>query len=104
MASPQPPRTIVTLSDNLLSIKGRTIEIDFGMYTKPEIYYVNNKIYITFTDTQTQKLYIYDSNSNLLPNFPIFGIGAAVIDDINLNGIPEIAVKTDAQTITAYSM
>ena len=73
-------KTIVTLSDNLLSIKGRTIEIDFGMYTKPEIYYVNNKIYITFTDTQTQKLYIYDSNSNLLPNFPIFGIGAAVID------------------------
>jgi len=66
-------KTLVTFSENKLSIKGKTLELDFGVYTAPKLYYINNKIYITITDIQAKKVYLYDSNAELFPNFPVYG-------------------------------
>ncbi len=73
---------LVTLNENILRIKDKKIELDFGTYTAPKLFYLNRKYYISITDLQTQKVYIYTSNAELLPNFPIYGNSAV---DLNYN-------------------
>ena len=56
-------KTLVSLSDNQLTIKSRTVELDFGEYTPPKIFYVNDKIYVSTTDLQAKKIYLFDSQA-----------------------------------------
>ncbi|MEZ4793081.1 MAG: ribonuclease HII [Gelidibacter sp.] len=48
-------KTLVTLSDNILMIKSNKVELDYGQYTSPKIFYLNDKIYVSATDLQTKK-------------------------------------------------
>ena len=43
-------KTLVALTENRLIIKSRTVDLDYGDYTAPKIFYINDKIYITTTD------------------------------------------------------
>ncbi|WP_375239762.1 ribonuclease HII [Aurantibacter sp.] len=93
-------KTLIYQSENKLTIKNKTIELDFGNYTKPNLFYSNNKIFASTTDLQTQKIYVFDSNAKLLPNFPIFG--NATIDLKNTNNL-EIITKGDSNSILFYT-
>ena len=97
-------KTLVTLSGNTLTIKGKKVILDFGFYTKPHIFYVNNKIYVAVTDMQSKKVYVYDSNAVLLPNFPVYGVGGIAMDDVDNDKKPEFTVQGDANTILFYEM
>ena len=57
------------LNENILTINGKVTELQFANYTKPEIFNDN----IAITDTDQKKIYLFDSYSNLIPNFPVFG-------------------------------
>ena len=92
----------VSLDDNLLRIKGRLIELPFGIYTAPEIYFVRRVAYIALTDTQTKKLYVYNSGGDLLPNFPIFGTGTPTLGDANNNRDVNVLVPGDENAILLY--
>ena len=93
-------KTMVYQTENKLTIKDKTVELDFGNYTKPKLFYSNNKIFVTTTDLQTQKIYVFDSNAKLLENFPVFG--TATIDLQNTNNL-EIITKGDAKSILFYT-
>jgi hypothetical protein len=93
-------KTLIYQTENKLTIRGQTVELDFGNYTKPNLFYSNNKIFASTTDLQTQKIYVFDSNAKLLPNFPIFG--NATIDLKNTNNL-EIITKGDANSILFYT-
>ena len=93
-------KTLIYMSENKLTIKDKTVELDFGNYTKPNLFYSNNKIFATTTDLQTQKIYVFDSNAKLIPNFPIFG--TATIDLKNTNNL-EIITKGDTNSILFYT-
>lgn len=93
---------LVTLSDNILTIGGKEIMLDFGLYTPPRIFFVNNKIYVAVTDTQSRKVYVYDSNATLLPHFPVYGISAADIEDMDNDGKPEFTVQGDKNAVLLY--
>ena len=97
-------RTMVSLSDNALSIKGKKVMLDFGFYTPPRIFLVNNKIYVSLTDTQTNKIYMYDSNAVLLPHFPVYGMSAVDMGDIDNDNKPEFTVQGDKNAILLYKM
>jgi len=92
----------VTLSENVLKIGANEINLDFGLYTKPQVFKVNGKTYVAVTDTQANKVFIFDKSGAMLPNFPVFGSGG-----IDLNGTKntlEFTVKSDDNAILIYTL
>jgi len=65
--------TKATLDENLLRINGKLVELPFGIYTTPSIYIANRKTYITVTETQENKVYMYTKGGELVAGFPVFG-------------------------------
>ena len=78
--------------------------LDFGLYTPPEIFLVNNKIYIAITDLQTNKIYMYDSNATLRPGFPVYGMSVIDVEDVDNDKKPEFTVQGDKNAILLYKI
>ncbi|MFC7445682.1 hypothetical protein C7H62_0400 [Mesoflavibacter sp. HG96] len=97
-------QTMVTQSDNLLNIKDKTLELDLANYTNANLFYINNKIYISITDTQNQKVLLYDSNAELLKNFPVYGTSAIDLDQIDKDNKLEFVTKGDKNNILVYKI
>jgi hypothetical protein len=97
-------KTLVALSENKLTIKNKTIELDFGNYTKPDVFYINDKIYVSITDLQSQKIYLYDSQTKLLPNFPVYGNSSIILGNINTDRSLEFITKGESNSIILYKI
>jgi len=97
-------KTLVTLSENKLVIKNKTTELDFGDYSNPRIFYVNNKIYVSVTDLQSHKIYLFDSQSKLLPNFPVYGNSAIELDNIDKDKNLEFVTQGENNAIILYQI
>jgi len=97
-------KTLVTFADNKLSIKGNAYEMDFGIYTAPKLFYLQDKIYVAVTDLQTQKVYLFDSNAKLLPNFPVYGNSAINLDNIDSDRDLEFVTKGENNSIILYKI
>ncbi|MFV0541301.1 MAG: ribonuclease HII [Aestuariibaculum sp.] len=97
-------KTLVTLSNNKLSIKGKTIELDYGNYSEPKLFYINNKIYVSVTDLQTQKVYLFDSQTQSIPNFPVYGTSSIILDNIDKDSNLEFVTKGENNSILLYKM
>ncbi len=95
-------KTLVALSENNLNIKLKNYELDFGNYTAPKIFYLNDKIYITITDLQTQKVYLFDSQARLLKNFPVYGNSLIDFANIDKDNKLEFVVKGESNSIIVY--
>ena len=54
-------KTLVTLSENILTIKGVPVTLPFGNYTSPQIFYINDTIYISITNVDNSKVYLFFS-------------------------------------------
>ena len=96
------PKTFVSLSENKLTIKDKDVSLDFGLYTAPEIFYLNNKLYISVTDLQAQRVYLFDSNAELLPDFPVFGTSGIDLGNADSDSHLELIVQGDQNTILVY--
>jgi hypothetical protein len=97
-------KTLVTLSENHLTIKSNSIDLDYGDYTAPEIFYINNKIYVTTTDLQAKKIYIFDSLGKPIANFPIYGNSAIALGNIDKDQNIEVVTKGDDKSIIIYKI
>ncbi len=97
-------KTLVTLTDNKLGIKNRTIELDFGNYTHPKIFYLNDKIYVSVTDLQSQKIYLFDSQAKPIVNFPVYGNSLIDLDNVDKDRNLEFVTKGDSNSIILYQM
>lgn len=97
-------KTLVTLSENILHIKSNKVELDFGEYTPPKIFYVNDKIYVTVTDLQAKKIYLFDSLGKLIENFPVYGNSTIDLENIDKERKPEFVTKGDQNSIIIYQM
>ncbi|WP_418604559.1 ribonuclease HII [Hwangdonia sp.] len=97
-------KTLVTLTDNKLTIKNRTIELDFGNYTPPKIFYLNDKIYVSVTDLQSQKIHLFDSQAKPISNFPVYGNSQISLDNIDKDRNLEFVTKGDSDAIILYQM
>ena len=98
------PNLLVSLSENILKIKGKEISLDYGLYTAPEIFYVNNKYYISLTDLQTQKIFVFDSNAELLTGFPVYGTSGINLNNADIDQRPEFVVKGGDKEILMYKL
>jgi hypothetical protein len=97
-------KTRVTFHDNTLGIKSRTIELDYGNYTRPSIFYISDKIYVTITDLQAKKIYVFDSQGKLLPNFPVYANSSIDLDNIDSDKSLEFVTKGDSNSIILYQI
>ena len=97
-------KTFVSLSDNLLTIRSRTIELDYGEYTAPKIFYINDKIYVSVTDLQSKKIYLFDSQAKSIPNFPVYGNSIIDLSNIDKDRNLEVVTKGDHNSIIIYQI
>lgn len=97
-------KTLVAQTDNKLTIKSKTLDLDFGNYDIPKLFYINDKIYVSVTDLQTQKVYLYDSNGKLQNNFPVYGNSAIVLDNLDKDNNLEFVTKGENNTIIIYQI
>lgn len=97
-------KTLVTHSENRLSIKGKTLEMDYGNYTAPDIFYINDKIYVSITDLQAKKIYLFDSQGQTISNFPVYGNSKIALDNIDKDRNLEFVTKGDNNAIIIYQI
>lgn len=97
-------RTLAIMNDNVLKIRDKKVELELGVYSKPTIFYLNDKIYVSVTDIQNQKVYLYDSQAESIPNFPIFGSSIIDMADINNNKKAELVFKDQENTIKVFKI
>ena len=97
-------KTLVTLHDNKLKIKSNDADLDFGDYTAPRIFYLNDKIFISTTDLQTNKVYLFDSLGNSIANFPVYGNSPIELYNIDNGRGIEFITKGDSNSILVYQM
>ena len=97
-------KTMVTQSEHLLNIKDNTLELDFGNYTPAKLFVIKNKIYVTTTDLQTQKVMLFDSNAKTINNFPVYGTSAIDLDNIDADNRLEFVTKGENNSILAYKI
>lgn len=96
--------TLVYMNDNTLSIRGKKVELDLGVYDKPQLFLINNKIYVSVTDIQNQNIYVFDSQAKLLPNFPVFGTSTIDLADMDGDKKPELVTKDQENSLVVYKI
>jgi len=97
-------KTLVAQSENKLFIKDKTTELDFGEYSNPKLFYINDKIYVSTTDLQSHKIYLFDSRSKLFANFPVYGNSSIELDNIDKDKNLEFVTKGESNSIILYQM
>lgn len=97
-------KTLALMNDNILIIKGKKVELELGVYSKPKIFYHNDKIYVSVTDIQNQKIYLFDSNAKSIQNFPVFGTSIIDLDDMDNDRKLELVAKDLENSLIVYKM
>jgi len=95
---------LVSLSQNILTIKGIPVTLPYGTYTPPKIFYINNTIYVSTTDLDTQKVYMYYSNGTAVGGFPIYGAGSADLSNADNDRSVELVVPAEDNTLLLYQL
>ncbi len=96
--------TFVFMNDNVLSIKGKKLELDFGVYSKPKIFYIYDKIYVGVTDIQNQKVYLFDSQAQPISNFPVFGTSLIDLTDMENDQNLEVVTQDQKNSLIVYQL
>jgi hypothetical protein len=97
-------RTLAIMNDNVLRIRDKKVSLELGVYSKPTIFYLNDKIYVSVTDIQNQKIYLFDSQAVSIPNFPIFGSSIIDMADMDNDQKPELVLKDQENTLKVYKI
>ena len=97
-------KTLVTFSENILSIKGVPITLPFGNYTSPQIFYINDTIYISLTNIDNNKVYLFFSNGKLVNGFPIYGNSKIDLSNIDNDKHLELIVKSEKDNLILYEI
>lgn len=93
---------LVSLSDNELKIGTQKVSLDFGLYTPPQIFNLNNRTFVSTTDLQASKVYVFNADAELLPGFPVYGNSAVDLGNIDADKTPEVTVQGDENSILLY--
>ncbi|WP_460219832.1 ribonuclease HII [Psychroserpens sp. MEBiC05023] len=97
-------KTLVVMNENILNIKSKSVELDFGDYTAPKIFYINDKIYVSVTDLQAKKAYLFDSQAKLIANFPVYANSELELGNTDKDSALEIVTKGDNDSIIVYEI
>ena len=94
--------TKATLDDNLLRIDGKLVELPLGVYTSPQIFNIHRNNYITLTETQEKKVYVFNEDGTLLNGFPVYGSTAASIGSPGAKRGIQLVTQGDEKSVILY--
>ena len=97
-------KSLVTLSENKLVIKGIPIILPFGNYSSPKIHYLNNTIYVTLTEYETKKVFAFYSNGDPVAGFPVYGTSVVDLSNADNDEALEMIVQSDEDELTIYQI
>ena len=97
-------KSLVSFSENNLLIKGIPVVLPFGNYTPPKIHYLNNTIYVTLTDLDTQKVYAYYSNGTAVNGFPVYGNSKVDLTNADDDKAIEMVVQSETNSFLIYQI
>ncbi|MGB5237048.1 MAG: ribonuclease HII, partial [Flavobacteriaceae bacterium] len=97
-------KTLVTLNENTITIKGKNRDLELGVYLPPTIFYVYDKIYVSTTDIQSGQVYLFDSRNEPISNFPVFGNSNIDLADMDNDGNIELVTKDQDNSLIVYSI
>ncbi|MBT6449063.1 MAG: hypothetical protein HOK38_10015, partial [Flavobacteriaceae bacterium] len=91
-------KNTVYISENILNINNKNIEIKYGNYSKPKLF---NNEFVSVTNFDESKVYLFDTNGDSIDHFPIFGNS---IIDVTINNKKNklITVCGDENEILTY--
>ncbi|NJW55110.1 hypothetical protein, partial [Salinimicrobium oceani] len=64
----------------------------------------NNKVYVSVTDLQAHKVYLFDSNASLLPGFPIYGNSNIDLSNADDDAALELVVQGEENGVLVYEV
>ena len=97
-------KSLVTLDENKLNIKGIPVTLPYGNYTCPKIHYIENTIYILFTELETKKVYAYFSNGSLVGGFPVYGTASSDLSNSDGDRALEMVVQSESNGFIIYEL
>jgi hypothetical protein len=80
------------------------VELPFGIYTEPKLFFANRSIYVAVTETQDNKVYLYKSSGSLVKGFPVFGSSLASVSEGSKRGSLKIVVKGENNEVICYGL
>ena len=96
--------TLVTLTENKVSINNQLVELDFGVYAPPQIQVVNNRTYILVWDNQSDKVYVFDRDAKLLDSFPVVGRKWAMLGQATPGSAVYLVAQNNKKELRFYKM
>ena len=97
-------KIILSYWDNYLKIGDNKITLDFGDYGKPVLFDINDKIYISINDRQSNKIWMFDELGNIIPGFPLYGNSAIDLTNANEDEYLEFVTKSIESEIIFYRL
>ena len=94
---------ILSLNESQLKFRDQLFTLPYGSYAKVKVLEFSNNYFITTTDKDTHQVYLFDSNLNLLNQFPVFGFSTAQLDDLTADGKAELISLDGPDGIIVYS-
>jgi len=95
--------SLITLSENKLTIKGIPITLPYGNYTKPKVFKFSDAIYISTTDIESEKVYLFKENGKTVKGFPVYGTTSASLSKSEKSNQLELLVGSEKKDIIVYS-
>ncbi len=97
-------KTLALMNDNQLRVKGKSTELELGVYTRPLIFYLYDIIYVAVTDIQSQRLYLFRSDASTVKGFPVEANGLPDMADTDGDRNPELVTKYRDSSIVLYRL
>ena len=97
-------KILVAQWNNNLQIKAQNTKLDYGNFSRPKLFYLNDKIYISITDLQSNKVWFYDSQGKVLPDFPVYGTSNVDIANVDGDAALEFICQSSADSFVMYQM
>lgn len=95
-------KTLVLSDQEKLQIKEKRIELEYGIYEGLRFFYVNDTIFISLLDKASKQLFVYNSQGELLKGFPVMGISAIDLIDMDNDKKVELVTADERNSLTVY--
>ena len=95
-------KTHTCIRENILHINTEKVTLPYGTYTTPTINTVKGKNYISCTNTESNQVYVFDSNAKALENFPVYGFSAGSVGHLKRHKNLGLVTQGDDKTVLIY--
>lgn len=97
-------KTLVVSDQEKLQIKEKHIDLDYGIYEGLRFFYVNDMIYISIVDKASKQVYVYNSQAELWKGFPVMGVSAIDLIDMDNDKKVELVTADERNSLTVYRL